>query len=521
MSVEQQQQSMDAQAADAGQAEEYDDEEEYEEIGTGHRFLLFNAVPSWLVSMVVHAVMLLVLALVPVNANDDQQATIITAGPPSEDMEEIEEFKEELLPPVDVEVTDFSDTIPMENLVVMESIPQEVTEVAVADDLDSAAIAVDLVDFSTETAPRNDLMKEIGSYAGTGFDGRGSAAARSAMVRANGGNDASEAAVAAALKWLAAIQLPDGGWCFDHRMGPPVPQRGADHSGDLVKARNGATAMALLPFMGGGQTHMEGKYRKTVQGGLTYLIGHMKPDGGMNETSGNMYSHGLAAITLCEAYAMTHDKALMRPAQASLNFIAYAQDPVGGGWRYAPKSPGDTSVVGWQLMALKSGHMAYLQVNPNTIRGAIKFLDTVQAGSGAYYGYTTPAKRASTTSVGLLCRMYLGWKKDNGALQDGVEYLSQPGPSPTNMYLNYYATQVMRQFGGEHWDKWNVKMRDHLVTKQDKAGPAAGSWYFSGGHGADKGGRLYNTSLATMILEVYYRHMPIYQQQATTEEFPL
>jgi hypothetical protein len=27
--------------------------------------------------------------------------------------------------------------------------------------------------------------------------------------------------------------------------------------------------------------------------------------------------------------------------------------------------------------------------------------------------------------------------------------------------------------------------------------------------------------MATMILEVYYRHMPIYGKQATTEDFPL
>jgi hypothetical protein len=79
----------------------------------------------------------------------------------------------------------------------------------------------------------------------------------------------------------------------------------------------------------------------------------------------------------------------------------------------------------------------------------------------------------------------------------------------------------MRQYEGEHWDNWNKQMRDFLVNSQVKDGPAKGSWYFPGGHGAERGGRLYNTSLATMILEVYYRHLPIYQKQATTEEFPL
>jgi len=42
-----------------------------------------------------------------------------------------------------------------------------------------------------------------------------------------------------------------------------------------------------------------------------------------------------------------------------------------------------------------------------------------------------------------------------------------------------------------------------------------------GDHGSERGGRLYCTSMATMILEVYYRHMPIYGKQAATEEFPL
>ena len=41
-----------------------------------------------------------------------------------------------------------------------------------------------------------------------------------------------------------------------------------------------------------------------------------------------------------------------------------------------------------------------------------------------------------------------------------------------------------------------------------------------GDHGADSGGRLYCTSMATMILEVYYRHMPIFQKQATEDGFP-
>ncbi|NQT39801.1 MAG: hypothetical protein HQ581_20065, partial [Planctomycetes bacterium] len=46
------------------------------------------------------------------------------------------------------------------------------------------------------------------------------------------------------------------------------------------------------------------------------------------------------------------------------------------------------------------------------------------------------------------------------------------------------------------------------------------SWHQKGDHGADRGGRLYVTAMSTMILEVYYRHMPLYQDQSTKEAFP-
>jgi len=335
---------------------------------------------------------------------------------------------------------------------------------------------------------------------------------RSRLAIQAGGTEGSERAVAFALKWLAYHQMPDGGWNFNHGL---TPRRGgaAQNPGSSQKARNAATAMALLPFLGAGQTHTSGKYKSTVKHGLYLLVSHMKvnPQGGnLTELEGKMYSHGLASIALCEAYAMTHDKGLHKPAQAVVNFIAYAQDPVGGGWRYEPRQPGDTSVTGWQIVALKTGHAAYLRVPPITVKKATSFLDSVQANGGAGYGYTTPGTGPATTAIGLLCRMYLGWKRDNEALKRGVEWLSRQGPSKSNLYYDYYATQVMRHYGGEAWKQWNAEMRDYLVSSQVKEGPEAGSWFVKGDLGAEKGGRLYCTSLATLILEVYYRQAPIY-----------
>jgi hypothetical protein len=194
---------------------------------------------------------------------------------------------------------------------------------------------------------------------------------------------------------------------------------------------------------------------------------------------------------------------------------------VGGGWRYRARQPGDTSVVGWQFMALKSGHMAYLQVDPQTVRGTMKFLDSVQSNSGANYGYTGPGSGAATTSIGLLCRMYAGWKHDHPALERGAQWLGQQGPSPTDMYYNYYATQVLHHYGGELWEAWDKQMKEQLLKTQSHEGHQTGSWYFADPHGGDKGGRLYSTTMAAMTLEVYYRYSPIYQHTVVEEDFRL
>ena len=483
-------------------------------LASNRRFVLFQAAPSWLVSMVLHVVLLLLAAFISAGGQVERihnQLVAITEGEI-----EVEEVDFNDLSAMDVE--SFQSAPPAQFAPALLQEP-EVSDVM---DLQSAELALELSDFSAQVAPQNDLLAEVTSLSESALEGR-SGEARSAMVQKYGGTAASERSVALALQWLARHQLADGGWSFNHAVGEC--QGRCSHPGSIGDARNAATAMALLPFLGAGQTHLEGAYKKNVEAGLVYLVRNMQVRNGMGslwEDGGRMYSHGLCAITLCEAYAMTQDPALLSPAQLSLNYIVYAQDPVGGGWRYEPREPGDTSVVGWQLMALKSGHLGHLQVPPATIVGVNKFLDHIQKEEGAKYKYTyDKAGGDATTAVGLLCRMYLGWKHDHPALQRGVAYLGKKGPAANNMYYNYYATQVLRHYGGEEWEAWNELMREHLIKTQTSDGHAMGSWHIRNDSHSEKGGRLYCTSMATMILEVYYRHMPIYGEQAAEDEFPL
>lgn len=344
--------------------------------------------------------------------------------------------------------------------------------------------------------------------------------ARAALVQSFGGTPESEAAVARGLRWLARHQDADGSWSFDHVR----DACGEDCStpGTMDDCRVGATAMAVLAFLGAGQSHREGDYQPQVGAALAYLQNSMQigPRGGDLRAhvphNAGMYVQGLATMALSEAWVLTGDESLKQAAQFAVNYIASAQDPDGGGWRYQPQQRGDTSVVGWQILALTSARIGELKIPSRTWKRASRFLDSVQSYRGAYYGYSSPGNRPSMTAVGLLCRMYLGWRRDNPALERGIRFLDKRGPSPADMYYNYYATQVLHHWGGEPWRRWNEAMRNQLVAAQRRDGHTSGSWDVTDPHGK-AGGRLYMTSLCIMTLEVYYRHLPLYQHVALPE----
>ena len=295
-------------------------------------------------------------------------------------------------------------------------------------------------------------------------------------------------------------------------------QRPVPATPDRSAPRPGATGLALLPFLGAGQTHMEGEYRDVVHAGVYYLKNHIVPTPhGADLQEGTMYAQGIATIALCEAYGMTSDESLRQPAQRAIDFICWAQHSAGG-WRYYPGQPGDTTVFGWQMMALKSASMAGLDVpSPVVNAGRTVSRQCAERRRGVLRVHVTPAKSTGPTAVGLLIRMYTGWDHYDPRLQRGVAFLANEGPSKTDMYFNYYATQVLHHYGGPAWTDWNDQMRDYLIRTQAATGHERGSWFFIDQYGV-KGGRLYTTAMCTMILEVYYRHMPLYESSAVDDD---
>jgi hypothetical protein len=337
---------------------------------------------------------------------------------------------------------------------------------------------------------------------------------RAAAAAANGGTRESEAAVENGLKWLMAHQSGDGSWSLQYRT--PECAAGCDHEGREGDYQPAATGLALLSFLGAGYSHREGPYQAELRKAIYYLITRIEYDesgevgnlAGISEHA--MYNHGIATLALCEAYQMSNDSDLEKPVRALIQYTVNAQHDVGG-WGYSAATPGDLTISAWQVMSIKSAHSAGIRVPSDVMRRFDRFMDTQQSGAGAFYGYRGPGKQAGTTAMGLLLRMYRGWFRSDPRLLEGLNYLEKTGVSTTDVYFNFYATQVFFHQDGPAWTKWNQEVRDFLVKSQAQRGHEAGSWSMIDSY-SKVGGRLYCTCMSILTLEVYYRYPPMFRE---------
>jgi len=348
---------------------------------------------------------------------------------------------------------------------------------------------------------------------------------RSREAQKRGATPATESAVKAALKWFAENQEADGRWNPGrHGAGREDVVLGRNRLRAGIRADTGMTGLALLAFLASGHTHLEGDYRENVRRGLEYLLRAQARDGDLGGEAtayARMYCHSMGTFALSEAYGMTRDHRLRPFVQRAINYTVNAQDPSGGGYRYNPGDPGDTSQAGWQLMALKSAELGGVSFPVKTRNGLIRYLRTVSAGEHgglASYRPQEPVTRPMTAEA-MVCWQFLGLKREHPACDEAGDYLLGvlPGQGEANLYYWYYGTLATYQLGGTHWEKWNEALTRTLVKSQRTEGPLAGSWdpdTVWGGYG----GRVYSTALATLCLEVYYRYLPLYVEARPGEK---
>ena len=330
---------------------------------------------------------------------------------------------------------------------------------------------------------------------------------RNPKVRLNyierlGGNEKTEEAVRRALDWFTRNQEKKdkyGHW--NHRAGRDVA----------------ATGMAMLAYMGWGAKHTEpGPYQRPLARAVEWMLSKEKNGDLRGIGSSDMYDHGIAAIAMAEAYALTKDPRLLQPMTRIVRFTVNAQNPKTGGWRYKPYSKsyrdkGDMSVTGWQIMALKSARMGGIKVPQVAFQRADRYLK--QSRSTVGYGYQGAGASPAMTAEGMFCRQLLGgFPPSHPKMQKSAKYILQNlhTRSTENYYYWYYGSLAMHQNQGEEWEKWNDKLRPALLRRQVLRGDnrVNGSWDPTGQYGP-RAGRCVVTAMATLSLEVYYRYLPL------------
>ena len=357
-----------------------------------------------------------------------------------------------------------------------------------------------------------EATKQLGKGTGvgvpSGMAGRMGGTARASAMMRQGGKEKSEKAVMAGLRWLKQHQNEDGSWSGEHK--PAM------------------TGFACLCFLGHGETPESPEFGPTIKKGIDWLLakgtqGQGKLcDGDFSQPG--VYEHAIAAYALGEYYTMTKDDRVAELLKQAITFIVQGQAP-DGGWQYAyAKGPdSDTSVSGWQIQALKAAHLTGLQIPgvDEAMDKAMLNLKRVQAEDGSY-GYRKAGDHDfSLDGVGALCTYFWKQDKDKG-VREGIEHLLRQTDNKhpvkykgdaADLYAWYYHTQACLMFGGSAWNKWNRLFQDEIADNQSPDG----SWPPCGGKSPggelqrrpDGAGPYYRTTLCILMLEVFYRYMPI------------
>ena len=374
----------------------------------------------------------------------------------------------------------------------------------------------------TEAEPNLDFGSgdDFGAGWGSGGDGGGSGFGnipaemrkrcskedRMQRLLANGGNEKCEEAVVKSLRWMKTTQSQDGSWGGSHKVA--------------------YTGLALLAFLGHCETPTSEEFGECVTNAIFFLVDiSQKNKGRMADNLQDnhwVYTHAIAAYAIAEAYTFCHQQGLPMPGleeavQEGIQWIINNQNQ-SGGWDYAYEEAGgrggDMSITAWQLQAIKAG--IHTGLDFQNVRAcickALKYCETCQAGNGGF-GYAGPTPvggdHFTLTGAGVLCfQQHKG--ASNANARKGMRYIDKESKfdykaGPCNLYEHYYSSQAAINNGGKSWQAYNALFRDQLLNNQNQDG----SWPKPAGEGPGaQGDPIYVTSLATLMLEVYYRFLP-------------
>ena len=341
---------------------------------------------------------------------------------------------------------------------------------------------------------------------------------RLAQIQKFGGDPKSEKAVIDALRFLKNTQNEDGSWVTGQKVG--------------------MTGLALLTFLGHGETAQSEEFGETVLTAMYYLVDISQKNNGKlaADFKGDhwCYEHAIAVYALAEAYLLCvksfgeNIEGLKDAVQTAGQFMINSQHK-DGGWDYAYSKDsvrgGDVSITTWHMLALKALKDTGLDFKnlEKSSRLGLDYIERMQLPSGAI-GYLEPqliSGQDGTTlaAAGGLC--FQIWKSSSTKVaRKACTFIDREmkfawDTADSDLYGHFFASRAMFQSGGEAWNRHQAKVFSEILQNQAPNGSFLPVATKADGKinavapaflGDKPFATHYRTCLAALILEVYYRH---------------
>jgi len=309
-------------------------------------------------------------------------------------------------------------------------------------------------------------------------------------------------AVIKGLDHLAGTQADDGAWITGGGQAYPVAM----------------TGLAGTAFLAHGNSPTRGKYSRTVQGAVEYLVRCSTTSGlitGSSQDSGMpMHGHGFALMFLASVYGMITKESLRRRVgdaiRKAVTLTSQGQSSAGG-WTYTPGTGDEGSVTVTQVQALRAAQNAGFLVPRAVIDEAAGYLEKCRTTEGGIrYSLSSGGESRLPISAAAVATLYNAGQFDGPIAVDCLKYVWGQFQASDDwnkggghsFYTHFYASQGFYMAGDAYWDTYFPKARDQLIGLQ--AGD--GSWT------GDGIGQVYGTAIAVIILQLPYKYLPVFQR---------
>ena len=309
-------------------------------------------------------------------------------------------------------------------------------------------------------------------------------------------------AIVKALDFLSTSQGEDGAWSAGGGQAYPV-------------AMTGLSGTALLAH---GNSPTRGKYSKSVQGAVEFLVRCSTTSGlitGPNQDNGQpMHGHGFALMFLASVYGMITKEALRQQVREVIRkavTLTSQGQSAQGGWTYIPGAGDEGSVTVTQVQALRAAHNAGFLVPKAVIEEAGRYLEKCRTPEGGIlYSLSAGGGPRLPISAAAVATLYNAGQFESTIATDCLKYVWDQFRANDGWdkggghayYTHLYASQAFYMAGDQYWDKYYPATRDQLLAMQQPDG----SW------NGDGIGFAYGTSIATIILQLPFKYLPVFQR---------